>query len=52
VFVRKLQGNKGLVISISSKHRLALGMCFVILPGIADRSGFTSVVQMLLENIF
>ena len=39
MLVRKLH-----VISVSSKHRIVLGMCLVLLPGGADRSVFTLAV--------
>ena len=47
----------GHVISVSSKRRIVLGMCLMLLPGVADTSEFTLAVvinmtHMLLIFIF
>lgn len=41
----------GHVISVSSKHRIVLGMCLVLLPGVADTSEFTLAVVINMTHM-
>jgi hypothetical protein len=41
---KTLQENKSLVISVSSKHKMTLGLCFHFPPRCGGRSEFTSAV--------
>lgn len=52
VLVRTLQEDKNPVILVSSKHRVVLGMWFVLLTGVADRSESTSDHSLLLAAVF
>ena len=36
-----------LVTSATSKHRIVLGACLMLLPGVVDRSEFTLAVMFL-----
>lgn len=49
--MRTSQENKSLVTSVSSKHRLALGMCFHAAPGESDRSELISDYSLLLAVV-
>ena len=49
---RKLQENKSLMTSVSSKHKVVLRICFLLLLGIAGESGFTSDYSVLLAAVF
>lgn len=53
MLVRKLPENKVWVhvVSVSSKHRIVLGMCLVLLPGVADTSEFTLAVVINMTHM-
>lgn len=48
----KLQENKRPVTSVFSKHRLVLGMCSVLLPGVADGNELTSDYPLQQDTVF
>ena len=52
-FVRKLQENKRLMTSVSSRHGIILPWkcVFMLLPGVADRSGFVSDYSLQLAIV-